>query len=82
MLVGGSWHIGVSARQNLRLTAEALESGYIGKSFNTAYWEDSELVEYVRANPVSGQYRYYSNSPNVLRWNAGVPGMSCTGDWM
>ena len=30
-LVGGSWHIGVSARQNLRLTAEALESGYIGK---------------------------------------------------
>ena len=30
-LIGGSWHIGVSARQNLRLTAEALESGYIGK---------------------------------------------------
>ena len=71
-LIGGSWHIGVSARQNLRLTAEALESGYIGKSFNTAYWDDSELVEYVRANPASG--RYYSNDPNVLRWNAGVPG--------
>ena len=73
-LIGGAWHIGVSAQQNLRLTAEALESGYIGKSFNTAYWEDSELVAYVRANPVSGQYRYYSNDPNVLRWNAGVPG--------
>ncbi len=71
-LVGGSWHIGVSVQQNLRLTAEALESGYIGKSFNTTYWEDSELVAYVRANPVSG--RYYSNDPNVLRWNAGVPG--------
>ena len=37
-LVGGSYHIGVSVRQNLLLTAEALESGYIGKSFNTAYW--------------------------------------------
>ena len=73
-LIGGAWHIGVSAQQNLRLTVEALESGYIGKSFNTAYWEDSELVAYVRANPVSGQYRYYSNDPNVLRWNAGVPG--------
>ena len=78
VLVGGSWHIGVSVQQNVRLTAEALESGYIGKSFNTAYWEDSELVEYVRANPVSGQYRYYSNSPNVLRWNAGVPGTLVT----
>ena len=72
MLVGGAWHIGVSVQQNLRLTAEALESGYIGKSLNTAYWEDSELVAYVRANPSSG--RYYSNDPNVLRWNAGVPG--------
>ena len=75
-LVGGSWHIGVSVQQNLRLTAEALESGYIGKSLNTAYWEDSELVAYVRANPVSG--RYYSNRPNVLRWNAGVPGTQVT----
>ena len=75
-VVGGSWHIGVSVQQNLRLTAEALESGYIGKSLNTAYWEDSELVAYVRANPVSG--RYYSNDPNVLRWNAGVPGTLVT----
>ncbi len=77
-LIGGSWHIGVSVQQNLRLTAEALESGYIGKSLNTAYWEDSELVAYVRANPVSGRYRYYSNDPNVLRWNAGVPGTLVT----
>ena len=77
-LTGGVWHIGISAQQNLQLTAEALESGYIGKSLNTAYWEDSELVAYVRANPVSGQYRYYSNNPNVLRWNAGVPGTLAT----
>ena len=71
-LIGGGWHTGVSAQENLRLTAEGLESGYIGKSLNTAYWDDSELVEYVRANPVKG--RYYSNDPNVLRWNAGVTG--------
>ena len=75
-LIGGSWHVGASVRQNLQLTAEALESGYIDKSFNTAYWEDSELTAYVRANPVSG--RYYSNDPNVLRWNAGVPGTLVT----
>ena len=77
-LIGGACHVGVSVQQNLQLTAEALESGYIGKSFNTAYWEDSELVEHVRANPVSGRYRYYSNDPNVLRWNAGVPGTLVT----
>ena len=76
VLIGCCWHIGVSARQNLRLTATALESGYIGNSFNTAYWEDSELVEYVRANPASG--RYYSNSPNVLRWNVGIQGTLVT----
>ncbi len=75
-LIGGGWHIGASAQHNLRLTAEALESGYIGRSLNTAYWEDSEIVEYVRANPVSG--RYYSNAPNVIRWNAGVPGTLVT----
>ena len=34
-LIGGSWHIGVSVQQNLRLTAEALESGYIGKSLRS-----------------------------------------------
>ena len=78
-LVGGSWHIGVSVQQNLRLTAEALESGYVGKSLNTAYWEDSELVAYVRANPSpAGTTRYYSNDPPVLRWNAGVPGTLVT----
>ena len=71
-LLAGAVHIGISAQQNLRLTAAALESGYIGQSLNTAYWQDSELVEYLRANPVSG--RYYSNQPNVLRWNAGITG--------
>ena len=69
VLIGGSWHISVSVQQNLRLTTEALESGYIDQSLNTAYWKDSELVEYIRANPISGPY--YTNDPNVLRWNAG-----------
>ena len=76
VLIGGSLHIGFSVQQNLRMTAEALESGYIGDSLNTAWWEDSELAEYIRANPFSGQY--YSNDPNVLRWNAGVPGTQVT----
>ena len=71
-LLAAAGHTGVSVRQNLRLTAEALESGYIGRTFNTAYWEDSKLMEYVRSNPISG--RYYSNEANVLRWNAGVTG--------
>ena len=71
-LLAAAGHTGVSVRQNLRLTAEALESGYIGRTFNTAYWEDSELMEYLRSNPVSG--RHYSNEANLLRWNAGVAG--------
>ncbi len=70
-LIGVSWHIGASAWQNLRATAGALDSGYVDGSLNTAYWADSEVVEYVRNNPSPG--RYYSNIPNVLRWNAGVP---------
>ena len=70
-LIGAALHIAVSAQQNLRLTATALESGYIGKSLNTAYWEDSELVEYLRSTPFAG--RYYSNDHHVLQWNAGVP---------
>ena len=62
-LFGGSWHISASVQRNLRVTAEALESGYIGKSFNTAYWEDSELVEYVRANPVSASTGTTATTP-------------------
>ncbi len=76
-LLAGAVHIGISAQQNLRLTATALDSGYIGKSYNTAYWQDSKLVEYLRSTPIAG--RYYSNNPHVLRWNAGVPATLVSG---
>ena len=71
MLIGWMAHVGFTARGNLHVTAEALESGYIGDSFNTAYWDDSEMLEHVRANYVNG--RIYTNSPNPFRWRAGVP---------
>ncbi len=76
VLIGGSWHIGVSVRQNLRLTAEAQESGYIGKE------SQHRVLGRIRARgtcpgePVSGQH--YSNDPKVLRGNVGVPGTSVT----
>ena len=73
LLVLSGWlaHVGLTARGGLQLTARALESGYIGDSFNTAYWDDSEMLEHVRARHAGD--RIYTNSPNPFRWRAGVP---------
>lgn len=76
VLIGWMAHVGFTARGNLQVTARALESGYLGDSFNTAYWDDSEMLEYVRANYVDGWI--YTNSPNPFRWRGGVPARRLT----
>ena len=60
ILVGALTHVGVSARANLRSTARALESGYVGRTYNTSYWEESETLDYIRANRIDGGT--YSNN--------------------
>ena len=50
-------HIGYSARENLRLTAQAWGDGYADRSLNlnTAYWQQSETLNYLRENPINGR---------------------------
>ena len=71
VLIGWLAHVVLTARGGLHLTARALDSGYIGYSFNTAYWDDSRMLEHVRASYAGG--RIYTNSPNPFRWRSGIP---------
>ena len=57
-------HFGLWAQKSLVLTARALESGFIGETFNTAYWDESETIEYLRANPTDA--RVYCNRFGLL----------------
>ena len=51
-------HVGCSAHENLRLTAQVWRTGRTGYGIN-AYWRHSETLKYVRNNPIEG--RIYSN---------------------
>lgn len=60
----------LSARTNLYITAEAMESGS-PEAYNNAWWETSETIDYIRANPL--RTKIFSNHPNVLKFWIGVP---------
>ena len=61
-------HIGFSARENLRLTAQAWRVGYEENWMcNTARWQHSKLLSYLRDNRIEG--RIYSNTRD-LAWFA------------
>ena len=60
-------HIGFSARENLRLTIQARVAGYKYWSYNTARWQHSETLNYIRDNPIEG--RIYTNKV-ALAWFA------------
>lgn len=66
---------GLAARRNLELTAQAIQTGYIDRSFNTAFWDDSNILAYARANFdfADPGIRIYSNDPNALRWLTDAP---------
>ena len=57
-------HFGLWAQKSFDLTAQALESGFIGDTFNTVQWDQSETITYLRANPVNA--RVYCNSFGLL----------------
>ena len=48
-------HVGFSAYENLRLTAQAWRAGYGDGTFNVAYWQHSETLNYLRDNAYRGQ---------------------------
>ncbi len=92
LLTGGLAHVGLHALTNYELTARALERGYIenrhllpgniigGSTFNTAYWDESEIVGYVKANPNAGPSGpYYSNIAATLDWLTDVPAVRWIG---
>lgn len=64
ILIGVLASVGFSTQQNLRLTAEAIESGYFGKAYNTAYWANSKTLEFVVNNRLDGEL--YSNGPSLI----------------
>ena len=65
ILIGASLHVGFSAQRNLSFTAIALESGYWNLTYNVAYWENSEALNYIRTN--RSDSGFYTNNP-YLAW--------------
>ncbi len=66
ILLGALAHTGLSAHRNLRITARALEDGYLGFWADNTFWQPSETLNYIRTNHMDG--RIYSNDP-FLAWS-------------
>ena len=64
ILIGCCAVIGRSTISSLNATAQAIESGYFGDKFNTAYWDESETIRYLKANPTDAVI--YSNRNSLL----------------
>ena len=58
-------HIGFSAQRNLILTARTWIAGYPGWNYNTARWQHSAIMNYIRETPIDG--KVYSNN-SFLAW--------------
>ena len=65
VLLAALAHVGLSARENLRRTAQAHAAGYEGRTYNAAHWQHSETLNYLRENRIEG--RIYSNAVH-LAW--------------
>lgn len=63
-------NLAYETRSGLAATATALESGYIGDTYNTAQWRDAETAAYLKAHPVAGPV--YTNHAGRLWWFADV----------
>ena len=63
-------NLAYETRSGLEATATALDSGYIGDTYNTAQWRDAETAAYLKAHPVAGPV--YTNHAGRLWWFADV----------
>ena len=70
VLTGGLAHQVLTVRANVQLTILALESGYKGKSYNTAHWDASETLQWLAENPAQGPCR--SNRFGLLHARFGL----------
>ena len=64
VLIAWLGHSGLWAQKGLDLTIQALKSGFIGNTFNTAQWVESETIEYLRDNPIDA--RVFCNRYGLL----------------
>ena len=64
VLLGACAHIGFSVDRNLHITRQAWTAGN-SVSINSSYWENSEILHYIRDNPING--RIFSDDP-ALTW--------------
>lgn len=60
VLLVGAGNVVLEARTSVGLTIQAVDSGYRDKLFNTAYWDASETIQYLKDNPV--ETTVHSNS--------------------
>ena len=65
ILLASLAHIGFSAHRNLTITAQAGSAGYGQGTYNSSYWESSEIVNYIRDNRINGLV--FSGKP-FLTW--------------
>ena len=64
-LLGACAHIGFSVDRHLHITRQAWTAGNKPWMINSRSWEESDILHYIRDNPING--RIYSNDPS-LAW--------------
>ena len=73
-------HVGVAARANGEITASALRHGYTGTSYNAAYWDGSETLNYLRKQPPKGPV--FSTDHALLWWRSGMAAAAARHQWL
>ena len=64
VLIACLGHFGLWTKRGFDLTIQALESGFIGNTFNTVQWIESETIEYLREHPIDA--RVFCNRYGLL----------------
>lgn len=72
-------HLGVATRANAKETAAALARGYTGTSYNSAVWERSETLNYLRAQPPPATV--FSVDHALLWWHSGRSPIDARYQW-
>ena len=65
VLLAALAHVNYSAHRNLSLTTQARDAGFEEWTYNSRFWESSEILSYIRDNRINGPV--YSNNLN-LTW--------------
>ena len=65
VLLGACAHIGFSVDRHLHITRQAWTAGTEERMLNSRSWEDSDILHYIRDNPINGSI--FSDAP-YLTW--------------